>query len=74
MNLMLGLVILAIGAVLGYVYYRYGRHSSQYLAADQDLIDCQSDFEGKSASNKDLAVCYIDKKSKKIKQHLDIAD
>lgn len=74
MNLFTGLIVLALGAVLGYLYFRYGRHSSRYLAADQDLIDCQADSEGKSLSNKDLAVCYIDKKSKKIKQHLEIID
>jgi len=72
MTLMLALIILAIGAALGYLYFRYGRHTQTYLAADQDLIDCQADYEGKSASNKDLAVCYIDRKSKKIKDHLGV--
>ncbi|MBW8879896.1 MAG: hypothetical protein JF615_00330 [Asticcacaulis sp.] len=74
MTLMLGLFLLALGAVLGYLYFPYGRHTHQYLAADQDLIDCQADAGGKSASNKDLAACYIDKKSKRIKEHLQITD
>ena len=73
MGLITALVLLVIGAVLGYAYFR-NKYKQEHLLSDTDFIECQTDAMGNPVSNKDHAVCYIDKKSKKIKSHLNIAD
>ncbi len=67
MGLIGSLMLLAIGAVIGYAYFHLRKKPSDHLA-DQDFLDCQSSI----GSNKDLAACYIDKKSRKIKAELNI--
>ncbi len=73
MGLITALVLLAIGAVLGYAYFR-NKYKSEHLLADTDFIECQTDPLGQPVSGKDHAACYIDRKSKKVKAHFDIAD
>ncbi len=73
MEIIIGIVLLAIGALCGYAYFR-NKYKSEHFLADTDFIECQTDATGRPVSGKDHAACYIDKKSKKIRQHLDIAD
>ena len=73
MEIIIGLALLFVGALGGYAYFR-NKFKSEHMLSDPDFIECQSDAMGKPVSNKDLAMCYVDKKSKKIKQQLDIVD
>ena len=73
MGLLIGLALVALGAVLGYAYFR-NKYKSEHMLSDPDFIECGTDALGNPVSHKDHAVCYIDRKSKKVKQHFDIGD
>jgi len=73
MGLILSAALLAIGAFIGYMYFR-AKYKADHMLADPDFIECQTDALGKPVSGKDHAACYVDKKAKKIKAHFDIAD
>ncbi len=73
MEILIALALVAIGAVIGYAYFR-NKYKSEHMLADTDFIECGTDAMGHPVSNKDHAACYIDRKSKKIKAHLDLID
>ena len=65
------LILLGIGALLGYGYFHYRKKPTDHFA-DQDYIDCESSNVG--ASKDQVAMCYIDKKSKKMRKELNLVD
>ena len=69
MGLIGGLLLIALGVFIGFAYFHLRKKPSDSLV-DQDYLDCEKVTSSKS----DLAVCYIDKKSAKIKKELNLAD
>ena len=63
-----GLLIL-IGVVIGYGIF-VKRSDPYRLEIDQDFVDCQDE----ASSNGDLVVCYVDKKTRKVKDYLKATD
>ncbi len=73
MEVLIGLALIAIGVAIGYAYFR-NKYKSEHMLSDPDFIECGTDALGNAVSHKDHAVCYIDRKSNKIKSHFDIAE
>jgi hypothetical protein len=68
-GLITALILVSVGVIIGYAYFHYRKKPSDHLA-DQDYIDCSD----KTTSKSELATCYIDRKSMKIKKELGLTD
>ena len=58
-------LLVLIGVLIGYAVF-VKRSDPYTLEIDQDFVDCQDT----SGSNSELVVCYVDKKSRKVKDYL----
>ncbi len=72
MGLIGAMILLLIGGVIGFAYFKYRQRRADAWISDPDYLDCEDATRGKADAGKQLAVCYIDKKSTKIKQHLNL--
>jgi hypothetical protein len=67
MALLTALILIGFGALLGYGYFHLRKKPADNMA-DQDFVDCQAISHSKS----EIAACYINKKTAKIKHELNI--
>jgi len=60
-----GVLLVLIGVLIGYAVF-VKRSDPYKLEIDQDFVDCQDT----AGNNSELIVCYVDKKSRKVKDYL----
>ncbi len=69
--IIVAIILLGIGALMGYGYFHYRKKPTDHFA-DQDYLDCETSNKG--GSKEQVGACYIDKKAMKIRRELNIAD
>ena len=60
-----GVLLILIGVLIGYAVF-VKRSAPYKLEIDQDFVDCQET----AGNNGELVICYVDKKTRKVKDYL----
>lgn len=62
-------LLILVGVLIGYGIF-VKRSDPLHLEMDQDFVDCQD----QASNSGDLVACYVDKKTRKVKDYLKATD